>query len=140
MDAFRKGQTPPPLTRNVFQQGFRARFADHAYERECDAPARHRGNRVGREGRKAPVTPKAGPEYADANYDLSVEWLETHNRRLVASAKQKTPATPSRVLLIAGAARNDGNCPAEISKIFRLAQIAREVLYSFRATVAYRRR
>ena len=41
---------------------------------------------------------------------------------------QKDPATKSRVLLINGAARNDGTCPGEISKTYRMTELAREVL------------
>ncbi len=39
-----------------------------------------------------------------------------------------TPLTPSRVLLICGSSRNDGTCPGEISKTFRLMQIARATI------------
>jgi len=38
------------------------------------------------------------------------------------------PATPSRVLLVCGSSRNDGTCPGEMSKTFRLVQLAQEVL------------
>jgi multimeric flavodoxin WrbA len=41
---------------------------------------------------------------------------------------RKDRATRSRVLLVVGASRNDGTCPGEMSKTFRLAQIAREVV------------
>ena len=37
-------------------------------------------------------------------------------------------AGKSKVLLICGSARNDGTCPGEISKTFRLLELAREVL------------
>jgi multimeric flavodoxin WrbA len=79
-------------------------------------------------GRKAPSTQKAGPEFADPDYDLSVEWLATRARIQHAERKRQETATKSRVLLIIGAARNDGSCPGEISKTFRLAGLAREVL------------
>ena len=36
------------------------------------------------------------------------------------------PRGPSRVLLVCGAARHDQTCPGEMSKTFRLAQMARE--------------
>jgi multimeric flavodoxin WrbA len=81
-----------------------------------------------RDGHKAPVTAKAGPGFADPDYDLSVEWRATRDRLLEADKHQKDPATRSRVLLINGSARNDGTCPGEISKSFRMTQIAQEVL------------
>ena len=57
-----------------------------------------------------------------------MEWKATRDRLLAAGKTQKDPATRSRVLLIVGAARNDGSCPGEISKTFRMTQWARQVL------------
>lgn len=57
-----------------------------------------------------------------------MEWLETKSRLEQAQAAWQDPATPSRVLLICGSARNDGTCPGEISKSFRMAQWAQETL------------
>ena len=54
------------------------------------------------EGRKAPVTRKADPGYADPGYDLSVEWLDTKKRLEKAQAHWKKKTSPSRVLLICG--------------------------------------
>jgi multimeric flavodoxin WrbA len=78
--------------------------------------------------RKAPRTVKAGPDFADPNYDLSVEWLETRDAIRAAEARQKDARTASRVLLICAASRNDGTCPGEMSKTFRLVKAAEEVL------------
>ena len=80
------------------------------------------------EGRKAPVTRKAGPGYADPDYDLSVDWLETKKRVEDAQAKWSKKTSPSRVLLICGSARNDGTCPGEISKTWRLTNTAKTAL------------
>lgn len=80
------------------------------------------------QGRKAPATRKAGPGHADPDYDLSVEWLETKSRIEKAQLTWKDPAAKSRVLLICGSARNDGTCPGEISKTFRMLQWAQETL------------
>ncbi|MEP6656377.1 MAG: flavodoxin family protein, partial [Betaproteobacteria bacterium] len=60
-------------------------------------------------------------------YDLSVEWRATRDAVRAAEVRQKDPATRSRVLVIVGAPRNDGTCPGEISKTFRLAKIASKV-------------
>ena len=80
------------------------------------------------EGRKAPVTRKAGPGYADPDYDLSVDWLETKKRVEDAQATWSKKTSPSRVLLICGSARNDGTCPGEISKTWRLTNTAKTAL------------
>ena len=78
--------------------------------------------------RKAPRTAKAGPGFADPDFELSVEWLETRDKLIAAEKKQKDPATQSRVLVVCGSSRNDGTCPGEISKTWRLAKIAQEIL------------
>jgi hypothetical protein len=126
----RKGQAPAPLTRSAFSIRFRARFIDPAYRTE-DASLERLEDiawQAYSEGRKAPFTQKAGVGYADPEYDLSTEWMATKQRLEAAQLQWADSKTPSRVLLICGSARNDGTCPGEISKSFRLLEIARETL------------
>jgi multimeric flavodoxin WrbA len=59
-----------------------------------------------------------------------VEWLQARDRIRVAQARQREPSTHSRALVIIGSPRNDGTCPGEMSKSFRLARIAQETLES----------
>jgi hypothetical protein len=73
------------------------------------------------------VTPKAGPGYADPDYDLAVEWIEASRRIQEAERRQKDPASPSRILLINGAARSEHTCSGESSKSWRLCMLAREI-------------
>jgi multimeric flavodoxin WrbA len=126
----RKGQAPPKLQREEFHARFAASFFDPSFDPEREALARvaeiawHNY----RDSRKAPVTRKAGPGFADPDYDLSAEWRETRERLLAAEKKQREPATRSRVLVIVGSSRNDGSCPGEMSKTFRLAGLARQTL------------
>jgi multimeric flavodoxin WrbA len=126
----RKGQAPPKLQREEFHARFAASFFDPSFDPEREALARvaeiawHNY----RDSRKAPVTRKAGPGFADPGYDLSVEWRETRERLLAAEKKQRDPPTRSRVLVIVGSSRNDGSCPGEMSKTFRLAGLARQTL------------
>jgi len=126
----RKGQAPPAHTRQEFRERFRARFFDPAFRAE-DA-AIDRLEEIAWQGycgaRKSPVTRPAGPGFADPHYQLSVEWYDTRNRLQAAQRAWSDPATRSRVLVINGATRNDGTCPGEMSKSFRLAQLAREAL------------
>jgi multimeric flavodoxin WrbA len=126
----RKGQWPGLHPREVFRERFLAQFTDPAYRAEQDALDRLEAIAwdAYREGRKAPLTRKAGPEFADPNYDLSVEWYATRERLRLAQARWSEPATASRVLVVACASRNDGSCPGEMSKTFRLSKIAQEVL------------
>ena len=134
MTDVRKGQAPPhPMARDEFGRRFRNSFVDPAFVPEKEAIARLEeiAWQGYDEGRKAPITQKAGPGYADPDYKLSVDWIATKEKLERAKAAWSDPATPSRVLLICGAARNDGTCPGEISKTFRLCGWAREGLEQF---------
>jgi multimeric flavodoxin WrbA len=133
MTKVRKGQWPGNLSRDEFGRRFRAGFFDPAFEpaREAIAQLESIAWDAYINGRKAPVTRKAGPGFADPAYELSVEWSDTRLRLLRAEARQKDPSTKSRVLVICAAARNDGTCPGEVSKTFRLAQTLRETLSEF---------
>ena len=126
----RKGQAPAPLARAQFTERFRASFMDPAFRAED--PSIDRLEAIAwaafSEGRKAPSTHQAGKGYADPDYQLSDEWVATRERLEAAQLQWADPATPSRVLLVCGSARNDGTCPGEISKSFRLVETAREVL------------
>lgn len=130
MSDIRKGQSPAQLDRAAFSERFRASFFDPVFRAEDRAISRL--ERLAwdayTEGRKAPVTRKAGAGYADPDYDLSCDWIATKKKLDDAQAAWADAATPSRVLVICGSARNDGTCPGEISKSFRLAGLVREVL------------
>jgi multimeric flavodoxin WrbA len=130
MIEIRKGQAPAPIARAEFSLRFRAAFFDPAFRVEEPAIARleNLAWAAYSEGRKAPFTQKAGPGYADPDYQLSTEWVATRKRIDAAQQRWADPASPSRVLLICGSARNDGTCPGEMSKTFRLLQIARMTL------------
>jgi multimeric flavodoxin WrbA len=126
----RKGQAPPTHPRDAFRERFMQEFFDPAFDAEREAIDRLEtiAWQAYSEGRKAPRTAQAGPGHADPAYELSVEWTHTRERLRQAQARWAAADTPSRVLLVAGASRNDGSCPGEMSKTFRLAKIAEEVL------------
>ena len=130
MDEVRKGQALDTLGRETFRARYLRQFYDPAFAAEKDAIDRLEAIawEAYSQGRKAPVTRKAGSGWADPEYQLSVEWLGTHERLQRAQARWSDPKTPTRVLLICGGARNDGSCPGEMSKTWRLTQIAREVV------------
>ena len=126
----RKGQSSGHLPREQFSTRFKASFTDPAFKVEGAAIDRletiawmaYEG------GRKAPHTQPAGPGYADPSYDLSSEWVATKLRLDEAQKTWAKPETPSRVLVVCGSARNDGTCPGEMSKSFRLTGLVQEVL------------
>ena len=126
----RKGQAPDKLLRDTFRSRFFERFVDPAFNSEAsalkrieviawDAYTNHR---------KAPLTHPAGRGYADPSYDLSDEWRAAREAINAAEERQRDPASPSRVLVISGADRNDGTCPGEMSKTFRLSRIVIDTL------------
>lgn len=120
----RPGQAPPPLDRQAFGQRFRNRFVDPAFRLEDEAIGRLEeiAWQAYHQGRKAPVTHKAGPDYADPDYDLSDEWAEAKRRIEAAGQRQAEASGPSRVLVICGSSRNDGTCPGEMSKTYRITR------------------
>ncbi|QJD98888.1 NADPH-dependent FMN reductase [Massilia forsythiae] len=130
MTIVRKGQAPAKLDRNEFHLRFMRKFYDPAYGEVGKelAAVEEVAWKTYVESHKAPVTVKAGPGFADPDYDLSVEWKEAHDRLLAAEARQKDPATRRRILLINASARNDGSCPSEISKTWRLARLCEDLL------------
>jgi len=130
MIEIRKGQSPGRLGRAEFSVRFRATFIDPAFRAEDESIARLEALawQAYTDGRKAPFTEKAGPGYADPEHLLSSEWIATKKRIEEAQQHWSDPEAQSRVLLICGSARNDGSCPSEISKSFRLLEIARATL------------
>ena len=126
----RKGQAPPTHSREEFRVRFMQDFYDPAYDAERGAIDRLEeiAWKAYTDGRKAPRTQKAGPEFKDPDYDLSIEWAETRQRLIAAQERWSKPETPSRVLLVCGGSRNDGTCPGEMSKTYRLTKIAKDTL------------
>jgi len=130
MTEVRKGQAPAKLGRDEFGERFRQLFFDPAFRVEQAALARIEeiAWQNYAEGHKAPLTRKAGPGYADPEYELSLDWLGARERIERAQAAWAQPATRTRALVICGSPRNDGTCPGEMSKTFRLAREVQEVL------------
>ena len=126
----RKGQAPSKLGRDAFAERFREQFYDPSFDVERESIERLEAIAWGnyKESNKAPRTTKAGPEFSDPDYDLSVEWKEARDRLLAAQRTQQDSKTRSRVLVVCGSPRNDGTCPGEVSKTWRLAGIATEAL------------
>ncbi|WP_245747093.1 flavodoxin family protein [Paraburkholderia lycopersici] len=118
------------LSREAFRVRYMARYHDPAFRAEDAALARLETIAwdAYSEGRKAPMTSRAGEGYADPEYDLSTEWRLTHERLEAAQRRQQQSDTRSRVLVVNASSRNDYTCPGEMSKSFRLAQICEHEL------------
>ena len=124
----RKGQGDVKLTRAEFERRLRQRFYDPAFarvERQIDDIVQVAWEAYD-DYRKSPRMRKAGPGFADPEFELPVEWLETRARIQDAERQQKDRDRKSRVLLVCGAARHDQTCPGEMSKTFRLTTEARK--------------
>jgi multimeric flavodoxin WrbA len=133
----REGQHPGKLDRAEFGRRFRERFVDPAFDGEAEAITRLEAIAwdayVG--GRKAPRTRPAGPGFADPRYALSLDWLAARDAIRKAAERHADASSPTRVLVINGSSRNDGTCPGEMSKSFRLARIAKDALEAEQVTV-----
>lgn len=128
--AVRTGMPEVAISREEFARRVRERFYDPAFDAvqpQIDALID-----VAYDGyhayRKTPRTRKAGPGFADPEYELPIEWLAARDAIDAAQRRHDAPDGPRRVLLVSGAARSDQTCPGEMSKTWRLVQLAREVL------------
>jgi multimeric flavodoxin WrbA len=120
----------PHLDEATFRARFLSRFADpafapHAAALEAIAAAAWDGYV---HARKAPHTRPAGPGYADPSYELATDWLAAKAAVDAAQARHDDAAGPCRVLLVNGSPRSEHTCPGEMSKSWRLVEIARETL------------
>jgi multimeric flavodoxin WrbA len=135
----RKGMPSPRLAENEFKRRFRAQFQDQAFKKlaaELDKIADAAWDAY-EHSRKSPHTHKAGARFADPTYPLSVDWIVAHDAVNAAQRLYEDMASPVRVLLINGSPRSEHTCPGEMSKSFRLTQLAREVFEAGGAAVEF---
>src|SRR5882724_691757 len=108
----RKGMPSPKLDKATFRTRFLERFHDPAFRPLDDALERilEVAWDAYREGRKSPITRKAGPEFEDPDYDLSVDWLHARSAIKRAQAAHDSDAGQRRILLINGSSRSEHTC------------------------------
>jgi len=126
----RKGMPSVQLDKAQFAERLKERFQDPAFEplqAEIGKIIDAAWDRYD-DSRKAPYTRAAGPGHADPNYELSVDWLAQRDAIRRAERQQKRATSKSRILLIDGSPRSDQTCPGEMSKSFRLVEIAEKVI------------
>ena len=124
----RKGQGDVKLTREEFERRLRERFFDPEFDRVAEqiSSVVDIAWKTYDEYHKSPRTRKAGPGFANPDFELPVEWLQTRDAIQHAAQQHADATRPGRVLIVSGAARHDQTCPGEMSKTFRLASLARE--------------
>ena len=126
----RKGMPSPQLDEGEFRRRYLSAFADPAFETlavELDRIATVAWDAYS-SARKAPLTRKAGPGYADPDYDLSVDWLAARDAIAAAQARHADRDGPCRVLVINASSRSEHTCPGEMSKTWRLLEAARSAV------------
>lgn len=126
----RKGMPSVALTKAEFVRRARERFFDPAFEPlqgEIDKVIEAAWNGY-HDYRKAPRTKPAGRGYADPGYELSIDWTRAREAIARAERQQKSRTGRSRILLINGSSRSDQTCPGEMSKTFRLVEMAQRVI------------
>lgn len=125
----RKGTPDPRLDEDEFRRRYLEQFQDPAFDSltgplsrivdaAWDAYSHHR---------KAPRTRKAGPGFADPDYDLAVEWIAAREAIAAAGRRHADPDRPARILLVSASSRSEHTCPGEMAKSLRLIELAREI-------------
>ncbi len=126
----REGMPSPRLDRQEFVARFLGQYRDPAFEPlrlELDKLASAAWDAYANQ-RKSPLTRKAGAGFADPDYELAIDWLAARDAVLQAKARHGDRTGPDRILLINASSRSEHTCPGEMSKSYRLTEIAREVV------------
>ena len=126
----RKGMPTPELKEETFKQRYGEQFVDPAFDQ-----VRGEIERISTiawqayaDSRKAPLTRKAGADFADPDYDLSLDWIAARDAILAALKAYEDDKTSPRILLVNASSRSEHTCPGEMSKSFRLVEIARDTI------------
>jgi multimeric flavodoxin WrbA len=126
----RKGMPSVKLDEAEFRKRFLIPYLDPAFD-----PLRAELDKIAgaawdgyANSRKSPVTRKAGPGHADPDYDLATDWIAARKAVDEAQALHEDAAGPGHVLLVNGSSRSEHTCPGEMSKSYRLLEIAKAVL------------
>jgi len=122
----RKSGTQWQISREEFMKRYHENFFDPYFDAHRDKidTLADVAYQAYQEGRKAPKTEKAGENYQDAEYELSVEWIKA--KAAIEAAEKTHEDGPTKVLLINASHRNDHTCPGEISKSSRLFEMAKD--------------
>jgi multimeric flavodoxin WrbA len=117
---------PVRLGRDEFERRYRDRFRDPAFSslsRELDAIIAAAWEAYSH-SRKAPVTRKAGSGFVDPDHDIAVDWLNARDAIHQAQQRHDDAGLNLRILLINGSSRSEHTCPGEMSKSWRMLEIA----------------
>jgi multimeric flavodoxin WrbA len=126
----RKLDVYQPLDKAEFRRRFFERFADPAFDAvsaELDEVFE-----VAWDGfihyRKSPRKRRAGPGFANPDYELSLDWIQARERIQEAERRFADAGAATRILLVNGSTRSEHTCPGEASKTRRLLLAAKQVI------------
>src|SRR3981189_322348 len=125
----RKGMPSVELSREEFEKRYRSRFVDPAFkplQRELDAIVAAAWDGYSN-SRKAPLTRKAGPGFADPDYEIGIDWLAAPEAPLAGQRGHDDGNERLRILLNKGSSRSEHTCPGEMSKTWRRVKLAEPV-------------
>src|SRR6201747_62222 len=120
---------PVKLARDEFEKRYLGRFIDPVFkslDRKLDAIVNAAWEAYSN-SRKSPLTRKAGPGFADPDYEISVDWLAAREAILAAQRQHDDASEKPRILLINGSSRSEHTCPGEMSKTWRLIKSAEPI-------------
>jgi hypothetical protein len=95
----RRGMPSPELERDEFRRRYLQQFVDPAFDRirrHLDEAADIAWEAY-QAGRKAPHTQKAGNEFHDPSYDLSLDWLNARAAIMAAQKRHDDAGAPRRI-------------------------------------------
>ncbi len=125
----RTGMPDVHLDEAAFRKRFLKQFADPRFSEvseSLDAIAAI-AFRNYKDHRKAPRSHPAGDGYADPAYELADEWRAAKAAVDQAQREFEDPAQPPCILIVNGSSRSEHTCPGEMSKSWRLTEIAKEI-------------
>jgi len=125
----RTGMPPVKLSKAEFECRFRRRFIDPAFGAlgpELSAIIDAAWDAYS-ESRKSPRTRKAGSGFADPDYQIALDWLKAQKDVQDAQLRHDDLDQNPLVLLINGSPRTEHTCPSEMSKSWRLLELAKDI-------------
>ncbi|MDP9136686.1 MAG: flavodoxin family protein [Pseudomonadota bacterium] len=126
----RKGMPDVQLTRKEFSQRYTDRFFDPLFDAsKAELAVIIDGAWTAYdEYHKNPRKKRAGRAFSKPDAELPVEWLDTRRRIEAARRERQSPKSKSRILIVNGSSRSDQSCPGEMSKTWRLAMLAKDIV------------
>ena len=126
----RKGMPATQLSKQNFKLRYGEQFIDPAFravQAQIDELADIAWGAYDA-SRKAPITAKAGAAFENPDYDLSVDWIAASEAIAAAQVRHDAKNGKPRILLINGSSRSEHTCPGEMSKSYRLIELAKAVM------------